>query len=140
MEDRLEVVVIQIEPSVSEEVLKDVVSPDWRYLSKDNVVVVGLFELIWKSIVCLIHFDEFFVGLLVSKISLGVVLDGKFSVGFLDVVKGSSLWDSEHLVIIAEGAWVIFIEELFFLLIDDSMLIEESIESRVCVFQRVLLD
>lgn len=134
MENRLEVIVFQIEPSISEEVFKDIVGPDWLDLSENNVVVVSLFELIWKGIVGFVDFNEFFVGLLVSGIGLGVVLYGKFPVGLLDVIKSGSLGNSEHLVIVVKGARIMFIKELFFLLIHDSMLIEESVESRMSVF------
>lgn len=46
MENGLEVIVVQIEPSAAKEVLEDIVSPDWSDLSKDDVVVVSFLELV----------------------------------------------------------------------------------------------
>lgn len=45
------------------------------------------------------------MSLLVPRICLGAILDGKFSVGLLDVVKSDSLWKSKHFVVIAEGGF-----------------------------------
>lgn len=68
-----------------------------------------------------------------------MVLDGKFPVCLFDVIQSGGLGKSEHFVVVAERTWIMFIKELFFLLIDDSMLIEESVESRMRVFHRVML-
>lgn len=92
MENWSEVIIFKAGPSISEEVLKDIMSSNWRDLSKKYSVVILFFELVRESIVSFIDFDELFVGSFIIGIVFRMIFKGKLSVGILDVIECCRLW------------------------------------------------
>lgn len=73
MEDWSELLIFKAEPSVTEEVIKYVMSSNGNHLSKDQIIIVLSFVFIAKSIVGLINFNEFLVSFLISRIRFRVI-------------------------------------------------------------------
>lgn len=137
MEVRPEVI-IEKRPPVPKEVIEDAVSPHRDHLSENPVVVIFSSELIAKSVVGLVDFDELGFCLFVAWAIFGVVLDGQFTICLFDLIHSGILSHSEHFVVVAEGVGVVLVEELLFVFIFDSMLIEEFLKGRVGIFKGVV--
>ena len=74
MENWLERLILKANPSVSEEVIKYIMSSYRNHLSKHQIIIVLPLVLIAKSIVGLIDFNELLMGLLISRVRFGVIL------------------------------------------------------------------
>lgn len=74
MENRLERLILKANPSVSEKVIKYVMSSHGNHLSKHQIIIVLPLVLIAQSIVGLIDLDELLMGLLISRVRFGVIL------------------------------------------------------------------
>jgi hypothetical protein len=139
VEDGSEVVIFEAEEPVAEEIVEDAVGPHWYHLSEEDVVIVFSFQLGREGIEGLIDLDKLGMSGFVVGVILGVILEGKFAVGDLDLLKSGGSGDAEGVVVVGEGVWVVLVEELLLLLVDQSVLVEEALEGRVSVLQRVLL-
>jgi hypothetical protein len=67
-----------------------------------------------------------------------MVFQGKLSISFFDLIKASLSADSQNFVCIVNWVWVVLIEEILLLFVHDAFLIEEPLEGRVGIFQRIL--
>lgn len=104
-------------------------SSDGDHSSKYNVVIVLPLELVTDGIVSSIHLNKFIVSLFIAWVGLWMILQGKLPISLFDLIKGSFAADSQNLVGIVERVGIMFVEELLFILVEDSFLIEEPIES-----------
>ncbi len=62
-----------------------------------------------------------------------MILQGQFPIGLFDLLHSSSLGHSENFVVVVERIRVVLIEKFLFILINDPMLIEESLKGRVSI-------
>ena len=74
MENWLERLILKTNPSVSEEVIKYIMSSHRNHVSKHQIVIVLPLVLIAESIVGLIVLDELLMGLLISRVRFRVIL------------------------------------------------------------------
>lgn len=132
-------VIIENWPSISKEIIENTVSPHRNHFSKDPVIIIFSLEFVTKTIICLIDFHELSVGFFIARISLRMVLQSKFSVCFSNLVHSRRFRNPQYFVVVVERIGIVFIEKLFFFLIDQSMFIEEFLESRVGIFKGILL-
>ena len=138
MEVRPEVI-IEKRPPVPKEVIEDAVSPHRDHLSENPVVVIFSSELIAKSVVGLVDFDELGFCLFVAWAIFGMILDGQFTICLFDLIHSGILSHSKHFVVVVERVGVVLVKELLFVFIFDSMLIEEFLKGRVGIFKGVLI-
>jgi hypothetical protein len=94
VEERSEVVVFKTQEAVSEEIIEDVMSTNWRNSTKNDVIVVFTLEFARKSVVGLVNFHKLLVRFFVIRIIFGMVLEGQLAVGCLDVIKSCCFGDS----------------------------------------------
>lgn len=114
MKNRSKVIILEVKPSIFKEVFEDIVSLNWGNFSKNNVIIVLLLEFIRKGVVSLVDLNKLLVSSLIIRIIFRVILNCKFPVGILDVIKSGRLRNSEDLIIVAERIWEVFIKEFFF--------------------------
>ena len=131
---------ISVPKSIREEIIEHTMSFDGLDRSEHNVVIVFFFELILKSFVGFIHFNELLVSLLIIHIFLRVILKSLLPIGIFYLLKSSSSWNSENGVVCIESGWIMSREKLFFWFIDDAMLIEELIKSSFSITKGIFFD
>jgi hypothetical protein len=114
MENWSKVIVLKVKPPISKVVFKDIVSLDWGDLSKDDIIIVLLLELIRKSIVSLVDLNKFLVSNLIIRVIFGMIFNCELPVGTLDIIKSCRCWNPEGSVIVAERTWIVLVKEFFF--------------------------
>lgn len=114
-------------------------SSQWHHLSKDKVVIILSPELIGKSVIGFIHFHKLSMSSFIVRIIFGMVFQGKFSICSLNVIKSSSLSNSKNFIVIVQRIWKMLIEELFLILINDFVFIEELVKGWIGILERVSL-
>lgn len=107
-----------------------------RYHSaKHQLIVVSPSHLIVEGIVGLIDSDEFFAGLLFSRVVFGMILKSESSIGFFDFLYGGIPVYTQNRVVVLEWIGIVVLEEFLFLLSLWAMFIEESFEGGVCILE-----
>lgn len=66
-------------------------------------------------------------------------MKSQLAVGSLDVFERGIFLEAQDGVVVVEWVGIVLIEELLFVFVAEPMLIEESLESRVGIFEAVLM-
>lgn len=108
-----------------------------HHLSKEEIVIILSPELVGKSVIGFIDLNELSMSSFIIGIVFGVVLQSKFSICNLDVIKSSVSIYTKHFVVVAKRVGEMLIEELLLLFIDNAVLIEESVKGWSGILERV---
>lgn len=125
-----ETIIFKFIPSIAPEILEDVVSSQWGNLTEEPTIVVVFASLVWKGVVSFINFIEF-----LSSIWRGIVfrmvLQSQFSISWLNIINWGGSRDTQNVIVVFLSFGVVSVKELFLILINHSMLLEESFESSI---------
>ena len=129
----------EVEELVAHEILEYVVGSYRRHISPEEVVVVGAPGVAGEGVIGFIDLHELPLGFLVVGVVLGVVLEGQFPVGLLDLIDTGIFGHSKHIVVSSRLIRVMGIEEFLLVLILHPFFLEEPLKGPMRVFHRVLL-
>lgn len=100
-------------------------------LSESNIVIIATTEHIAQMAVGFIDLNEPPLSLSVTLVAAGVILDGQTTVSPLDVNETGSAGHSQNFIISWLAVGVVLLEERPFVLLLDSMLVEELVEEAI---------
>jgi len=116
----------------------DTVSNVGLDLSAEAYVVNVPLRKVRQMAVSLGYLQEAFLRLLVARVSSRMVLEGQFLVSFLDIIQSGSSSQTQDFIVVLLFLGVVFGEEVFLVLLKDSLVLVEAVEDLVGIIKAVL--